>query len=343
MPEHRSSPYSALKAFKYPDRIESIKSGNKSGPVHVQIILSDLCNQSCHFCAYRDPTYTSSKLFHVDGNYNPNRKLPFEKVMEILDDCKELGVKAIQFTGGGEPTVHPNFNEIVAETAARGFKWGLVTNGVRPKQLDTATWVRVSLDASTPETYSKIRRVDPYHFHKACETIERWQTGVGFVVTPENWHEVYDAALLAKYLGAKNIRIGAQFSEQGEDLFEGFRANVVSLIKATEELSDVGFKVINKFSEKMEDLHLGKPDYKRCGYQYLTTYIGADQNLYRCCVYAYNPRGLIGTIKDRRFKDVWLENDFSGFDARGCDRCQFNNINRNINEVVEFDESESFV
>lgn len=97
--------YSALKAMKYPDRLEAIRSGGFAGPVHVQIILSDLCNQNCAFCAFRDPGYSSSQLFHVDGNYNPNRMLPFDKVTEILDDC--VGVKAVQYTGGGEPTVHP--------------------------------------------------------------------------------------------------------------------------------------------------------------------------------------------------------------------------------------------
>lgn len=105
--------YSTLKAFKYPDRLEAIKSGHPAGPVHVQIILSDLCNQNCHFCAYRDPSYTSSQLFHIDGNYNPNRMIPLDKVLEILDDCVEMGVRAIQLTGGGEPTVHPHFDKVV--------------------------------------------------------------------------------------------------------------------------------------------------------------------------------------------------------------------------------------
>ncbi len=81
--------------------------------MHVNLVLSDLCNQACSFCAYRDPTYSSSELFHVGGDYNPNRKLSWEKVQEVLGDCCEMGVKAVTFTGGGEPTVHPRFQEIV--------------------------------------------------------------------------------------------------------------------------------------------------------------------------------------------------------------------------------------
>ena len=333
--------------MKFPDRLEAIRSGVPAGPVHVQLILSDLCNQACRFCAYRDPTYTSSELFHVDGNYNPNRKLPFDKVIEILDDCAEMGVKAVQLTGGGEPTVHPRFGDVVQAIRDRGMQWALVTNGVIDKwDCSSATWVRVSLDAGTKKTYAKIRRVPEWHFDRAVATIGRLKSGVGFVVTPENWREIYAATLLVRSLGASNIRISAQFSTHGEELFADFRERAAYMARQAENLACDGFEVINRFGEKIDDLHQGRPDYRRCGYQHFTTYIGADQNLYRCCVYAYNPRGLIASIKDQRFKDVWREiayPDFRDFDARACERCQFNKINRAINEVVTSDPSEAFV
>lgn len=339
--------YSALKAMKFPDRLEALRGGAPAGPVHVQLILSDLCNQACNFCAYRDPDYSSSQLFHVEQNYNPNRKLPFEKVIEILDDCAEMGVKAVQLTGGGEPTVHPRFGEVVRAIVERGMAWALVTNGVIGKwDCSNAAWVRVSLDAASPETYAKIRNVPRWHFDRACQTIAKLRCGVGFVVTPENWREIYLAARLARDLGASNIRIGAQFSAKGEDLFDGFRNVALALAKdAVEKLSTPSFEVINKFSEKLNDLEQGRPDYHRCGYQQFTTYIGGDQNLYRCCVQAYNEQGKIGNLASMRFRDAWeaAARRFKDFDATNCVRCQFNEINRRINEVVTRDASEVFV
>ena len=64
--------------------------------------------------------YTTNELFKVVHpvtavrliTYNPNRKIPYEKCLEILDDCAEMGVKAIQITGGGEPSVHPDHTKI---------------------------------------------------------------------------------------------------------------------------------------------------------------------------------------------------------------------------------------
>jgi MoaA/NifB/PqqE/SkfB family radical SAM enzyme len=339
--------YSTLKALRFPDRLAGIASGTATAPVHVQIILSDLCNQACHFCAYRDPSYTSSVLFHIDGNYNPKRFLPFEKLIEVLDDCVAMGVRAIQYTGGGEPTVYPRFQEAIDATVARGLKWSLVTNGVlsRNRDFSTATWIRVSLDAANAATYSRIRSVPQDHFAKACQTIKRYGCGVGFVVTPENWGEIVSATELARSIGASNIRIGAQFSSENAALFDGFRAQASALAKEAESLAEPGFEVVNRFDEKLAELDDGNPEYDRCGFQYFTTYIGADQNLYRCCVYAYNPHGLIGSIRDRRFRDVWPEAHaaFRSFSARGCERCQFQSINRAINDVLTPDPSEAFV
>ncbi|HZQ44468.1 MAG TPA: radical SAM protein [Acidobacteriaceae bacterium] len=342
-----SARYSTLKALKFYDRIEAMRGGRVAGPVHVQLILSDLCNQSCHFCAYRDPKYTSSQLFHIAGNYNPNRMLPFDKVVEILDDCAELGVKAIQLTGGGEPSVYPRFDDVVDAIVERGMQWALVTNGVIQKwDYSSAAWVRVSIDAGDGDTYSKIRSVPRGHWEAAWKTVRKYRCGVGFVVTPENWGGIYQAARTAKECGASNIRIGAQFSEEGASLFDGIAESAAALVLEAQMLADDNFEVINRFDEKLSELDQGAPDYERCGYQHFTTYIGADQNLYRCCVYAYNERGKIASLQGRRFKDVWRETamaDFGAFDARGCARCQFNHINRNINEVLVEDASACFV
>jgi hypothetical protein len=70
----------------------------------------------------------------------------------------------------------------------------------------------------------------------------------------------------------------------------------------------------------------------------LVTYIGGDQNLSLCNT-AYNDQGFIGSLKDKRFKDLWLstekKDDFCKFDARTCSLCMFNNKNRFVNYLLE--------
>lgn len=333
--------YSHLKAFRHPDVLEGIRQGKPTRLPHVELILADLCQQHCSFCAYRIPGYASNQLF------DEKRMMPLDKALEIIADCAEIGVQAIQFTGGGEPTIYPTFEPVLQWTLSKGLKFSLVSNGVRitPDLASTivkGSWVRISLDAAISVTYCKIRKVHTSHWEKAQTAVQllrnakdRLKTdcaiGVGFVVTPENWQEVFAAAELAKKLGADNFRISAQFSQEDEKLFAGFHAECAKLCKQAEGLSDGLFTVYNRFGDRLEDLNSGSPEDKLCGYQFFTTYIGADLSMYRCCGYAYNERGLVGSLKGQRFKDFWLSQERfdnqMNFDGRGCERCQFRRQN----------------
>ena len=366
--------YSPYKALRHLDVIEAVREHRPVRPVHVQLILSDLCNQGCHFCSYRDPAYSSSQRFyqidpsgrglrrdpaHPEHNYNPNRMIPTEKALEILDDCAEMGVHAIQFTGGGEPTVHPDFGTIADRCVTAGMRYAVVTNGVNvakkgyARVLAESSWARISLDAGTAETYGKMRSVPPSQFEIALQAIRDTRgaiydletdchLGVGFVVNPENWREVVTATQIARDSGAHNVRISAQFSAQDDALFAGFHSDAAALCREAETLATADFAVFNRFSARVEDLRQKRPDYAICGYQHFTTYVGADLNVYRCCVLAYNDRGIVGSLRDRRFVDLWLDEEraaqFAEFDARGCERCQFRRINQMLDYALRGDE-----
>jgi len=341
--------YSHLKAFRHPDVLHSISSGVPTRLPHVELILADLCQQSCRFCAYRLEGYASNQHF------DERRMMPSSKAEEIIRDCAEIGVQAIQFTGGGEPTLHQYFPQAIILVHELGMKFSLVSNGVRidsklAKDIAKGSWVRISLDAATEETYISTRRVHKSHWEKAKTAVRNLRQakeslgsgiviGVGFVVTPDNWRDVVGAARLAKELGADNIRISAQFSNEDEKLFAGFHTEAVYLCKEAESLSDENFTVYNRFGDRLEDLILKQPEDRLCGYQFFTTYIGADLNIYRCCGYAYNDRGYIGSIAHQRFKDFWMSQErFDkqiNFDGRGCERCQFRRINSSLAYVLE--------
>lgn len=357
-----SNPYSSLKVFHHRERLDILRAGGQPVPSQVQLILSDLCQQSCHFCAYRWEGYTSNELFHVvrpDGSkdHNPNRMISTAKALEVLNDCKNMGVGAVQFTGGGEPTLHPQHLMIFDSAIELGLKAGLVTNGVVWRQgivpiLSRFAWVRFSIDAGSAETYSHIRGAhkttyDMVHDH-VIELVSATRKstngpliGVGFVVTAENWTEVVTAANRARDAGAHNFRISAVFQPEGKKYFHDFYNRASVLCRDAELLARPGFTVANMFGERLEDLEQAHPDYSFCGYQHFTTYIGGDMNVYRCCNLAYNPRGLIGSIRDQSFRELWeseaKRSDFAQFDATGCPRCQFNNKNRVIHYALEND------
>src|SRR5688500_4652854 len=126
--------YSVLKAAWHADRITTMREGGQSVPVNLQLILSDLCNHDCWWCAYRASNGLSSAGFAgPDKNgklsHNPNRMIPTAKAAEIITDARELGVKSITFTGGGEPTVHPDHLSLFGMALELGIDCSLNTNG----------------------------------------------------------------------------------------------------------------------------------------------------------------------------------------------------------------------
>lgn len=344
--------YSQLKPLHYVEKIAALACKEVPAPVHVQLILSDLCNQDCGFCAYRMSAGLSKELFATPETHNPNRKIDTDKALEIIDDCAELGVRAIQFTGGGEPTLHKDFYDIVAHAQGYGMSTALVTNGVRlePRtEIMRMKWIRVSVDAGDAKTYVGIRRVSSLHWDKVWSNIRSLGDydgvlGVGFVVTPNNWTEISACADLARANGADNLRVGAVFSNAGVWYYDGLFDKIADEVAAVKEKHDSeDFTVFDLFGRRMSDLESGRPTQPFCGYQYFTTYIGADLNVYRCCNTAYTKKGRLGSIKDKRLIDAYPEFNFSPFDARSCEFCQFRGQNEAINSFLETPEHVEFV
>lgn len=357
-----SDAYSALKVLHHPVRLQAYKQAAGFAPSHVQIILSDWCNQSCAFCAYRMEGYTSNEMFGVETdkgrNNNPRRQIETKKVIEILDACEVMGVRAIQFTGGGEPCAHKDHHQLFGAVLDRGMDLALVSNGtlLTKESIDllgsSAAWVRISLDAGNEETYASVRHVPKAQFSKALATIAQLSEakkrtgspmvlGVGFVVTPDNWLDVIEATMKAKALGADNIRISAMFSQNDERPYEHFYSEAKNLIGQARECASETFQVIDRFGDRIEDLKAKSPDYERCGYQHFTTYIGGDLNVYRCCNTSYSLHGLLGSIEKRRFDEFWQSEEVQRalyeFHAPTCQRCQFNAINKVIAYGAEQD------
>lgn len=346
--------YSQSKAVFHVDRLEDLRRTGNTEPVHVQMILSDLCNQDCSFCAYRMSAGLSKELFATPSTHNPNRKIPTDKALEIIDDCAELGVKAIQFTGGGEPTVHRDHLKIFAHAQGYGIETALVTNGIKlvpVPEIMKMKWVRISVDAGRESTYTQVRRVSKMHWRKVWINIEKMvehkfpgRLGVGFVVTPENYEDIVQATWIARKAGVHNIRIGAVFSKEGLAFYpEEIIPKIVHNIKMAKRLQSPEFEVLDLFGRRMGDLEGGRPTDRFCGYQYFTTYIGGDLNVYRCCNTAYTELGKIGNLNGERFADLMARHPHAGFDATRCQFCQFRGQNEIINDMLKPPDHENFV
>jgi len=318
-----------------------------------------------HNCAYRMSAGLSNELFVGEskrakiGTNNPIRQIPTDKALEIVEDCAELGVKAIQFTGGGEPTVHPQHLEIIHRAQTLGMETALVTNGLKldpsSPTIHALKWIRVSIDAGDAETYAQVRRVPKAHFAKVWNNVRALGSaaytgvlGIGFVVTPDNYITLVAATILAEDAGADNIRVGAVFSAEGLQYYPGLVIPkiVKAIAVAKETVKGQRFQLIDLFGRRLGDLESGSPDDSTCHYQHFTVYIGGDLNVYRCCNTAYTLAGKVGNLKEQRFLDFMREGvqeSYYPFDARACRYCQFIGQNKAIASLITPPDHVAFV
>ena len=331
-------------------------------PKQIHWILSDLCNQDCHFCAYRMEGYTSNELFmegakaSAYGHDNPVRWIPTERALRMIDEFKSAGVLSLQFTGGGEPTVQPDHEQIFEKALSLGFKCALVSNGYRWRDriynsIKDFEWIRVSIDAGNAKSYSEIRRVPLSAWDKAWSNVrklvevckkqdKRPYIGLGFVVTPRSYTEIEEFTRLGLEAGVDNVRFTAFFNVDNEKPLLPIYQETVDILASTKAKYGDKITIYDNFGTRFDDLKQQHPEYSMCPYQYYTTYIGGDLQSYRCCVLAYNKRGLVagGDLKERRFDEFWnsqeRKDDLASLDARGCPRCQFNQKNRDLLYVI---------
>lgn len=247
--------------------------------------------------------------------------MPEEKMIECVRDWVDLGVKAVEITGGGEPLLYPhidNFLRLIRETP---LEWALVSNGTgltknRAQLLRGFTWARISIDAGTQQTYTSTHRCDPRHWKLTWSAVERLahnkihpeaRVGVSYIVDHTNWNELYACAEKAKEAGADNIRFALAFTPQQLQRFPaGALTEAAAQAQAAQnDLSNTAFQVINLLADRRDTLLAPSQDYNFCGMKEVTCVVAGDLNVYTCCSLAFNPKGLIGSMKDCSFKDLW--------------------------------------
>lgn len=205
------------------------------------------CNYACPHCIDSD-------------NLNKGINYVDKELFDSLDSLVVGGLRSVILIGGGEPTIHRRFEDIVRFLKERGVKLGVVTNGSRgdvlkriAPVLTRGDWIRLSLDSGTNETFMRMHL--PKNGGVNLETICAWvprirranpavQVGFSFIIVWEgskraedvkvisNIDEIVAAGKLAKESGFTYISY-KPFLNRLEDGEEVMDPSVTTDLKAT--------------------------------------------------------------------------------------------------------------
>jgi len=155
---------------KMDSTFERIELDHDPLPLCIEIHPTDFCNQGCEYC------FGAGK--HRKGIETNQR----QKYMSLTDyrtlfsEMSTYGINNLSISGGGEPFLSQDIDGIYDLAFDHNLRVRTVTNG---NVLNSSTMERVlhtqeirfSIDSTDPNTYSKIRKVNPAMLQKTINNI----------------------------------------------------------------------------------------------------------------------------------------------------------------------------
>lgn len=342
--------YSSLKIIWHPDKLKALLEGRVTAPIYVRVKPTNKCNHRCFYCSY-DPDFK----YILSERLKRNDEIPKEKIMEILSDFNDIGVKAVTYSGGGEPLVYPHISKVMRKTLDYKIDLSIITNGQLLNEekadiLANAKWVRVSLDSSSKKTFSEIRGVPEELFPKLVKNLETFskkknhdcEFGINFVVNHKNAKEVYESIKFFKDLGTDHIKITPLYTpRQFKKYHAPFKNSVIEQIKKAEQnFKDNRFEVYDTYENDFNLSGIHERKYSKCHIMQVVPVIGADSFVYFCHDKSYSNDGILGFIGDKSFKDLWFSEEvdrtFKSFNPKeSCKHhCTYDARNLLINDAI---------
>ena len=338
------TPYSNLKIFRQQEILNRVERGERCNPLYIRIKPTNVCNHNCYYCHYKNP-------YLVLDEYKPNDYIPHDKMMEIISDMAKMGVKAVTFSGGGEPLVYPCIEEAMEQILKLGIDLSIITNGSllmgeKARILARAKWVRISIDSIIPENYAKIRGISPDAMEMLLDNIRKFaeikndncELGINFVVGKENYKEITMVANIMKKLGVNHVKFAPLFSNDTEEYHKDIKDEVISTLKnLSSELNCDRFKIIDLYTSDFDN------NYKVFKRTEFVCVIGANSKVYYCHDKAYLSDGCVCELEDQSFEAGWNSEDvtkkFREFDAKVMckQHCVYDSRNILINSYLDMD------
>ena len=256
-------------AYHY-DRVKAWENGESIPPVSVDMALTRACGAMCSFC------------YAMVQEPQERIAIKTKDALELLDDFAEIGVRGVSLISDGESTLSKAYAPFIKHAAEVGIDVGNATNGWEwgPEKIEEVlphlSWVRFTVAAGNPESYSKIMFKGSEHTHvfdRAMEHIKyavelkkrknlKVTLGIQMVLMPEFKNEILPFAKLAVDLGVDYGVIkhcsDDEFGTLGVDYDKYLE--MYPLLEQAEEYSNDKTKIIIKW-DKIKDK--GKPSYKR--------------------------------------------------------------------------------
>jgi len=337
--------YSNLKIAWFPKKLQSFKDEKLTAPICVRIKPTNKCCHNCYFCVY------NFNFSSMHESANKIDEIPLNKMLEILADLRDMGVKAVTYSGGGEPLFHKDIIEILQKTLDCGLDLSMLTNGqlldgTRAEKMIHAKWIRVSMDYWNSDMFGESRKINKTLFHRIISNIKNFSAaikgascdlGVNYIITRDNYKTLQEAFNLLVSTGVDNIRFSPLWVPNFFNYHDPIKSTVKNQLSVIYKKPVPGVTVYDTYNIVPE---VTTRTYSRCYFLQVVPVIAADQKIYNCHNKSYDPQGIIGSITDKKFSDVWFSKETQDYiknfrpDILCNHQCANDQKNKYIHEIL---------
>lgn len=114
------------KFWLHPQQMLNYRGGHPDTVISTHISPEGACNLKCVYCSV-----TYRKV---------SNRIDIDTIKRYVCRLMEYGLKAAIITGGGEPTLYPQFNQLIKWLDEMGIRIALITNGTQAKRVHDTTW-----------------------------------------------------------------------------------------------------------------------------------------------------------------------------------------------------------
>jgi mycofactocin biosynthetic radical S-adenosylmethionine protein MftC len=285
-----------------PTRLVDQLKGGLDAPICLTWEITYGCNLACVHC------------LSSSGRRDP-RELSTAEAKAVIDELHELQVFYVNI-GGGEPTIRPDFYELVDYSVARGVGVKFSTNGStitpeRARRLSATDYVdvQISVDGADAVTNDAVRGDGSYRTaRRAMDHLAAAGFGpfkISVVVTRENAGQLDDFEALAAGYGAQLRLTRLRPSGRGAASWHRLRPTQEQqaalyrwLIARPGVLTGDSFFHLSALGEALPGLNL-------CGAGRVVCLIDPVGDVY-ACPFVLHPQFRAGSVRDEGgFTEVW--------------------------------------
>lgn len=312
-------------------------------PVHADIDLTNICNQSCFYC--NSAEFRRNKP--VQKKYTDYIKLIDQMATWRSYKPNSYGsLHTLSFPGGGEPTILNGYEKVLEHAIDSGFLISITTNGTKLERLleevhvdkiKQMAWIGIDIDAGNESMYEKIRKslTTTSYFDKViynAKSLVNMGAKVDFKILLFDENSTLNE-LTSMFEVAKKVNVRMLY----------FRPMIINnnIFPLTDEI----LRILDQLSKKYMipyKINVNKSlprNYNRCHQMFQFPVFAADGEVYVCCENRGNSNFSLGSWYENDFRDLWLSEKhydiYNRINTKLCQPCRPNSNNIEIQKIMD--------